>query len=195
MASLLTSPSQFGFSSDDLDRMVAMTFVERIEFHQRSVPRTTERWNWRASRRIRFRCWCWPSCQTAGRGRGANRWWTESGCADVFSVVACRGIVSVAPAPLAPGRLTVGLAVTEAIEDLVGGPSRYKSSGRTTSTCGAARSVGSWSRYRGSRPGQLVIGIGLNVNNDLSAAPADVRASAIAFCEVLGSVSAVVRWS
>ena len=113
--------------------------------------------------------------QTAGRGRGTNRWWTQAG-ALTFSLV-----LEAPPGQLPSDRwpqvaLVAGLAVCEALQSLV--PSaelRVKWPndvylGRRK-VCGIlSESVAGW-RDR------LVIGIGVNVNNRMEGAGFRVQGS------------------
>ena len=120
--------------------------------------------------------------QTAGRGRGANRWWTGRGSL-AFSLLLQPGDWQLASDPQ-PGRsLAVGVAIVDTARALV-----------------PARHVGlHWPNdvYVGNKKlagvlidvlqgGQHVIGVGLNVNNGLSGAPDDVRARATSMVELAG---------
>lgn len=110
--------------------------------------------------------------QTAGRGRGTNRWWSSWG-ALTFSLA-----LEAPPSQLPPARwpqvaLVAGLAVCEALEGHVPGadlrvkwPNDVYLSGRKL--CGILSESVPGHRDR------LVVGIGINVNNQ----PPDVRGSA-----------------
>ena len=118
--------------------------------------------------------------QTAGRGRGANRWWTGRGSL-AFSLVFDPAGWSLA-GDVQPARsLAVGLAIVDTIAPLV-----------------TARRVGlHWPNdvYVEERKlagilvdvlahGLHIVGIGLNVNNPLAEAPDDVRRRATSLCEL-----------
>lgn len=120
--------------------------------------------------------------QTAGRGRGANRWWAAEG-ALTFSLV-----IEPPPAQLPPARwpqlsLAAGLAICQALETFspqalfqVKWPNDVYAEGKKIS--GILIESPAQSR------GRLVIGIGVNVNNSLARAPAEIREVATALCDL-----------
>ena len=122
--------------------------------------------------------------QTAGRGRGANRWWAAPG-ALTFSL-----IVAPEPEALPPARwpqlsLAAGLAICQALETLapqallqVKWPNDVYAEGRKI----AGILIESPAQSRG----RLVIGVGVNVNNSLSGAPEEIRPLATALCDLEG---------
>lgn len=125
--------------------------------------------------------------QTAGRGRGANRWWAAPGA------LTCSVLIEMHPASLpAQSRpkvsLTAGLAVCEALRELLRKqkaspqiglkwPNDVLLSGRKV--CGILVEASS------ARADRLVIGIGLNVNNSLTQAPAELQQTATALVDVI----------
>lgn len=119
--------------------------------------------------------------QTAGRGRGANRWWSESG-ALTFSLLLEGGTDD----PAAPISLAVGVAVCDAIRSLHAGlepgvkwPNDVFLDGRKIAGILIERPSHDRRDY--------VVGIGLNVNNSLQQAPADVADVATSLIDVAGS--------
>jgi BirA family biotin operon repressor/biotin-[acetyl-CoA-carboxylase] ligase len=118
--------------------------------------------------------------QTAGRGRGANRWWSSDG-ALTFSLLLDH------PPQLPIGcwpqiSLTVGLAVCEALLQLRPGlpiglkwPNDVHVDGRK---------IGGSLIEVPPQAGRLVIGVGVNVNNSLIAAPTELRQIAISLRDV-----------
>ena len=116
--------------------------------------------------------------QTAGRGRGANRWWSSDG-ALMFSVVIDAKDYALPESRWPQISLTVGVAVCETLAVLANSTNER-----------AAHSVGLkwpndvWLNNRKvcgilveippTRCGRLVIGIGLNVNNSFATAPAEL---------------------
>ncbi len=109
--------------------------------------------------------------QTQGRGRGSNRWWTGAGSL-AFSLLFDPAQFGLPRGPRPEISLVVGLAVIEVVEPLL--PERI---------------VGlHWPNdvYVGSRKlagilidmlpdGRLIAGVGLNSNNTLADAPAELR--------------------
>jgi len=147
----------------DLDRLNAAGLVAQIDYHE-SLPSTSDRaLALAASDSALLPLLVLALRQTAGRGRGTNRWWAESG-ALTFSLA-----LETPPHLLPPDRwpqvaLVAGLAVCEALQSLVPAaelhvkwPNDVYLAGRKV--CGIlSESVAGW-RDR------LVVGMGVNVNN------------------------------
>lgn len=117
--------------------------------------------------------------QTAGRGRGTNRWWSAEG-ALTFSLA----VGPETPRPDQPGltSLLTALALVEAIQKCAGVAARVKWPNDVV--IGRRKAAGVL--LESPRPGRLVAGIGLNLNNSLDQAPADVRERSIAVAAVAG---------
>ena len=119
--------------------------------------------------------------QTAGRGRGANRWWSADGCL-TFTLLAPTEFVAANLRSLTA--LVVGAAVAETLEDLapqipVGlkWPNDVYLSGRKV--CGVLIETVS------APTAALAVGVGLNVNNSCAQAPAELRATATSLTDEL----------
>lgn len=110
--------------------------------------------------------------QTAGRGRGANRWWSTEGALTFSLIVA--GPETRTPAGEIPRlSLAAGLGVCEALREMspeidvrLKWPNDVYIAGRKV--CGILVELA-------PSGGRAVIGIGLNVNNSFQSAPADIR--------------------
>jgi BirA family biotin operon repressor/biotin-[acetyl-CoA-carboxylase] ligase len=149
----------------DLARLASCGLVARIDYHD-SLGSTSDRaLELAAQGAAPLPLLVLAQRQTAGRGRGANRWWAAEG-ALTFSL-----IVEAPPDRLPPDRwpqvaLAAGLAVCEALHAVlpaatlqVKWPNDVYLAGRKL--CGIlSESVPGW-RDR------LVVGIGINVNNSL----------------------------
>ncbi len=173
------------FSPNDLDRIVAETFVEHTDYHpklestnDRALKIARESADFHAATLVL------ADRQTAGRGREENRWWSDAG-ALTFSLLLPNESLSLPPADKPKTSLVAGMAVGSAIEQLVRGetaqlkwPNDVYLRGRKV--CGILVEA-----IDGSG-GVLVIGIGVNVNNSLSNAPDDLRSTATALCDVTG---------
>jgi len=173
------------FSRNDLDRIVAETFVEHTDYHPK-LESTNDRALQlaREDAELHAATLVLADRQTAGRGRGENRWWSSAG-ALTFSLLLPNESLSLPPADKPKTSLVAGLAVGDAIEQLVRGektqlkwPNDVYLRGRKV--CGILVEA-----IDGSG-GVLVIGIGVNVNNSLSHAPDDLRSTATALCDVTG---------
>lgn len=166
----------------DIDLLVRETFVCRVE-HYATVGSTNDR----ARECLADGAGPLPLLivadeQTAGRGRGANRWWTGKGS------LACSLIVGVdrfgldrADAPLVA--LAAAVAVAETVAPLLGShtvglhwPNDVIAAGRKLAGILVEVLSNRW----------LVVGIGLNTNNSLRDAPQDLQATATTLIELTG---------
>lgn len=107
--------------------------------------------------------------QTAGRGRGANRWWSGDG-AVLFSV-----IVDAAEYHLPESRwpqisLTAGAAVCQTLQTLLGPEMSVGLKWPNDVWLNGRKAAGILVEIPPARRGRLVIGVGLNVNNSFKAA-------------------------
>lgn len=122
--------------------------------------------------------------QTAGRGRGANRWWSAAG-ALTFSLLVETSDAALAPEKWPQFSLTAGLAICEALarhapHHLWGLKWPNDVFVDERKICGILIEAPSAARRR------LVIGIGINVNNSFASAPEELQQRATALCDVLG---------
>ena len=123
--------------------------------------------------------------QRGGRGRGKHRWWTGQGALAMSLVLDPTEFALQPEAPLPPQlALAVGVAVCHAVRAFI-----------------SNESVGlHWPNdvYVGQRklagiltealtPRRVIIGIGLNSNNTLDEAPAELRATAVTLRDLLGA--------
>lgn len=118
--------------------------------------------------------------QTAGRGRGANQWWSAPG-ALTFSLLPKPLVLPQEQLPLVS--LTVGTALCKSIEPLAGGQPVLLKWPNDVYLAGK-KVAGVLIEIPPVRPPRVVIGVGLNVNNSLEEAPADVRERAISLVDV-----------
>jgi len=172
-----------GLSPREVDRIVAESFVEQVEYHAE-----LDSTNSRALQIAHEETSCggvtlvFAESQTAGRGRGENRWWSGPG-ALTFSLLLPGEHLSLSTGEWPTTSLIAGLAVGEAIGQFVSGetamvkwPNDVYLRGRKV--CGILVEATSGAR------GMLAIGIGVNVNNSLAEAPDELASSAIAVCDV-----------
>ncbi|MDX1946259.1 MAG: biotin--[acetyl-CoA-carboxylase] ligase [Pirellulaceae bacterium] len=123
--------------------------------------------------------------QTGGRGRGLNRWWAAEG-ALTFTLVVDSSAAALSLALWPRAALVAGLAICEALAELapaaewrVKWPNDVFASGGKI--CGIlCESVPGWKD-------RLAIGIGINVNNSLAAAPDDIRHAARSLVDLDGA--------
>jgi len=124
----------------------------------------------------------WTGRQTAGRGRGANVWWSSAGSL-TFSLVIDAEETGL-PAERRPLlSLLTGLAVIDALKSFVGSglglkwPNDVWLSGRKV--CGILVETAR------RQPHRVVIGVGLNVSNSFRSAPPEMRQMATSLVDEL----------
>lgn len=122
--------------------------------------------------------------QTAGRGRGANRWWAAPGSL-TFSLIVDSGPTRISPARLPRQSLAAGLAICKGIESVLPQEApRLKWPNdvylRLRKVCGILIEGVAGAAHR------LVIGVGINVNNSFAEAPAELREKASSLADLSG---------
>jgi BirA family transcriptional regulator, biotin operon repressor / biotin---[acetyl-CoA-carboxylase] ligase len=146
----------------DLQRILKSGLVRHVEHHE-SLGSTSDRaLELAAGGDAPLPLLILAERQTAGRGRGTNRWWSVEGALMFSLVVDAAGALPPAARPRVA--LAAGLAICEALAELapsaswqVKWPNDVLAGGRKA--CGIlCESVPGW-------PERLVIGVGINVNN------------------------------
>jgi BirA family biotin operon repressor/biotin-[acetyl-CoA-carboxylase] ligase len=173
----------FGFADADLRRIRGATFVRTVEHHREILSTNTRALSWAEDSRLELPALVLTDLQTAGRGRGTNRWWSAPG-ALTFSLIIPR--VNSMDEAFGPRiSLTAGLAVYDSLQQLRPGleiglkwPNDVYV--RSRKICGILVEVSPRS------PNRLVVGMGINVNNSLTRAPPPVAATAISLMDVAG---------
>ena len=163
------------FSSDELRRIRTETFVCEVEHHMEIGSTNDRALELCGEVSLPVPYLILADRQTAGRGRGANRWWSSDG-ALLFSLIIDAADYALPETRWPQMSLTAGVAVCETLQDIVGEPGRHSVglkwpndvwlNGRKT--CGILVEVPP------ARRGRLVIGIGLNVNNSFESAPPEL---------------------
>jgi len=162
---------------------VAETFVERVE-HRPECASTNSRALELAGDNSASCTLVLADRQTDGRGRGENRWWSAEG-ALTFSVLVKPDLFRLPTRRWPQVSLTTGLAICDAIDELLSDPPACLKwpndvylGGRKV--CGIL--------VEGTDGGErsLVVGVGVNVNNSATAAPAELREKSVALCDVAG---------
>jgi BirA family biotin operon repressor/biotin-[acetyl-CoA-carboxylase] ligase len=173
------------FTSADVERIRSGNFVREIEVHS-EIGSTNDRAAERALEpSLPCPCLILAARQTAGRGRGANGWWSAPG-ALTFSLVLEPRRIGLVTERLPQVALASGLAVCEVVGELLPRspvglkwPNDVFLSGRKVS--GILIEAPS-----GGGAGRLIAGIGLNVNNAFATAPEELRRTAISMIDVAG---------
>lgn len=192
------------FADADFARIRDLTFVRRVEFHP-----TIDSTNQRAAElaresTIRAPVLVLAESQTKGRGRGSNQWWADHG-ALTFTLLLDTGF---AQRHLPQASLTVGLAVCEAVEEIIdaaiqGGAVPPGLSGDSEKPevqlkwpndvyCRQRKLCGILIELPTTNPQLLAIGIGINVNNSVRHAPQELQTTAVALCDIIGQDHSLV---
>jgi len=173
-------PSSQNHSSNfDLTRVLAETFVGDVEFHRELASTNDLALQRHASDNLPLLVIA--EHQTAGRGRGENRWWSADGALMLSLLLD----VDLPMQRWPQVSLTVGLAVCEVLGGLVSDrqiglkwPNDVYLDQRKV--CGILVEVPTEAQRR------IVLGIGLNVNNSFSNAPEELQQTATSMSDAAG---------
>ena len=161
----MDDPNQF-----DLPRIEASPLLAGVEFRETVESTQTLARDLAAHTDVRMPLLVLASQQTAGRGRGENRWRSASG-ALTFSVVLAGDRLDRSAGTLAQVSLASALAVCGAVERFapqaecgIKWPNDVLLDGRKVSGVLIETPAGG----RAGRSGPIIVGIGLNVNNSLA---------------------------
>ena len=166
----------------DLDEIRATTFVRRIEFHEQLTSTNDHAVQLAAEAEDSYPLLVVTNEQTAGRGRGENAWWAEAGSL-AFSLLWRPAPASLPRREWPQVSLHVALGVGAAIEELLENQRAELKWPNDVYLC-ERKVCGILVEVPATAPDTLVVGVGLNVNNSLHAAPADLSRTAIALCQV-----------
>jgi BirA family biotin operon repressor/biotin-[acetyl-CoA-carboxylase] ligase len=172
------------FTSADVERIRSAGFVCDVEVHS-EIGSTNDRAAERAEEAdLRCPCLVLAARQSAGRGRGVNSWWSGPG-ALTFSLVLEPRRVGLATEFFPQVALAAGLAVCEVIEQTLTEQPVGLKWPNDVFLCGK-KVCGILLEAPRIDSGRLITGIGVNVNNTLAAAPADLRRTAVSMIDVAG---------
>jgi BirA family transcriptional regulator, biotin operon repressor / biotin---[acetyl-CoA-carboxylase] ligase len=172
------------FTSADVERIRSLGHVAEVEVHS-EIGSTNDRAIERAlEQTLRCPCLILADRQTAGRGRGGNLWWSAPG-ALTFSLVLEPRRVGLATEAFPQVALAAGLAACEAIEQILPQASPRLKWPNDVFLCGKKVS-GILLESPRADSGRLIVGVGLNVNNSLAAAPVELRETAVSMIDVTG---------
>lgn len=176
----------------DLDLIRRASFVKHVEWHD-VLPSTSDRGiELVANGNIVTPLLILAGEQSAGRGRGLNRWWSDAG-ALTFSLVfdpmgdqLARGADVVEAAHWPKIALTAAIALCDVMQELLPDvpcalkwPNDVLLQGKKV-----AGILAEVPPATPPSPRRLVLGMGINVNNSLKLAPAEVKAVGTAICDV-----------
>jgi BirA family biotin operon repressor/biotin-[acetyl-CoA-carboxylase] ligase len=178
-----SNSSFWRFSTEDLERVRTATFVSTVR-HEVAVDSTnTQALLLATDPQLALPALVVTDRQTAGRGRGAHRWWSADGALTCSLVLRCPETRDVSGWPRVA--LTTGIAVCEALHQLcpaldaaVKWPNDVYVQGRKI--CGILVEIPPQASHR------MVVGMGVNVNNRFDQAPAAIRDRAATLRDVAG---------
>lgn len=160
-------------SARDIEAVKDKSFVRTVEFHP-ELPSTNDLALQRATcEDIDTPLLVLAGLQTAGRGRGSNQWWSAAGALTFSLVLDAR---EYEPTGTCDPRLSVttALALQDALSEYVPrGELRLK--WPNDLYLGSQKVAGILLERSSTCPDRLVVGVGINVNNSLSAAPDEIR--------------------
>ncbi len=171
------------FQPTDLERIKVESPVRVVEYYPQ-LPSTSDR----ASQLARVEECETPliiltELQTAGRGRGSNRWWAGPG-ALTFTLV-----VDFANGQRPAGDTRVSLAAALAVRHALNafdGTADFQLKWPNDVYFQSRKIAGILLERPAACPERLVVGVGINVNNSVQEAPAAIRATATSFFDATG---------
>jgi BirA family transcriptional regulator, biotin operon repressor / biotin---[acetyl-CoA-carboxylase] ligase len=171
------------FSRSDIDRIVAETFIGHVEYYPELASTNCRALQLANELPGRRECTLvLADEQTAGRGRGTNRWWSGPG-ALTFSVLLEPQAIHLPANRWPQVSLAAGLAVCDAIEGLVDDVTTCLKWPNDVYLCGR-KICGILVEAANGQLGCLVLGIGVNVNNSVENAPEELRTKALSLSDV-----------
>jgi len=166
-----------------LSRVRAETFVKHVEPHEEIASTNDRALELAADIDLPTPALVIAERQTAGRGRSSNVWRSGPGSLTFSLIIERPATLPIEQTPIIS--LLAGLAVQRAISTVVAGrpvkvkwPNDVYVDGRKAS--------GILTEVASSAARRIVIGIGINVNNSLADAPADIRTKAVSLREAVG---------
>jgi BirA family transcriptional regulator, biotin operon repressor / biotin---[acetyl-CoA-carboxylase] ligase len=166
----------------DIPQLLAGGFVTRVE-HLQSLTSTNDHARQFAAAADRDEIVLIVADeQTAGRGRGANRWWTGSG-ALAFSVLLDPALRNIERCHFYLISLAAAIAIVETARPLV--PARQVGLHWPNDVFVDGRKL-SGVLVEALADGRHIVGIGVNLNNSLASAPDELRAVATTLADLSG---------
>jgi len=167
------------------DKIRSRTFVHFVEYHPVLESTNSLAMELREELIRRAPALVLTDEQTAGRGRGSNRWWATTG-ALTFSLVLDAERHGPSPEKCSLVALAAGLAVNNLVTDLIADRD-VRTKWPNDVLVADQKICGILTEQQATDTGNvIVIGIGVNVNNSLTSAPHDVQQRATSVFDVTG---------
>jgi len=166
----------------DLESLLSNTFLQRVVYFAETDSTNTRAVELLAKEQsLSTPCLVYAENQRAGRGRGANQWWSTDGSLTFSLVVDFRAIgLSVQQRPLLP--LLTGMAIAQTGESVVP-VGNYSLKWPNDVYLAGRKLAGVLTEVPSQSADQAVIGVGLNVNNRFADAPDELKAVCISLAD------------
>ena len=182
-------------TESDLNKLLETTFLKSVKhFSQTDSTNKQAIKLLSAGKSTKTPCLIYAESQTAGRGRGSNQWWSQTGSL-TFSVIVNAEEFSLSPEELIKLPLLTGLAVLQTGRAIVDDPADcdaafalkwpndvYLADRKLAGILIEVPSVKATSATD-VKARHAVIGVGINVNNSWIAAPEDLRTKGISLLD------------
>ncbi len=176
--------SRHGSPAIDRRRLLAETLLESVEYHEELDSTNNRAKTLAREGGVALPALVLTDRQTAGRGRGANRWWTGSGGL-AFTLLADTRSWNVPADRLAMTALAAGIAVVEAISPQL---PRCEVGLRWPNDVYVGQGKLAGILVEVPLEGRLVVGVGINTNCRLADAPAEVAGRAATLIDLSGEI-------
>jgi len=176
------------FSAEEIERISRNSFVERVEYSPVITSTNDRALELAQQPHLESPLLVLTEEQTAGRGRGANRWWSAPG-AVIFSLLFEPGLLDLPAATWPRVAIVTGLTLCELFREIA--PQVKVSLKWPNDVWLEERKVAGIlvevppARY--PLPQRLIVGVGVNVLNSWQQAPEELRHKGIALCDVWAS--------
>ena len=176
-----TSVSSAVIGLFDTERLRRETFIAEVECHAELESTNNRALALAANANSATPFLVLAERQTAGRGRGANVWWSAPGSL-TFSLLFDSAAIGVPLDRWPQVSLAAALAIRQTVADVLPGDDVRVKWPNDVFLRGK-KVAGILVEVPPLRPQKLVLGIGLNVNNSFAAAPAELRSIATALID------------
>ena len=164
----------------DEPELLATPLLASVELHA-ELPSTNDRAKQLAAGSALLPCLIVAEQQTAGRGRGSNQWWSSGGSL-TFSLLLAPSQHGLTAQHYGGLSLATAAALCDTVASTTGAQALVKWPNDVL--IGPKKIAGVL--LESPAPDRMVIGVGLNVNNHLADAPAEVRGRATSLLEASG---------
>ncbi|MBS0204137.1 MAG: biotin--[acetyl-CoA-carboxylase] ligase [Planctomycetes bacterium] len=160
----------------DIPTLLAESFVRQAQWHSELASTNSRALELAADLSVVTPLLIGATTQTAGRGRGTNRWWAGDGTL-MFSILFDMPRLGLPQSEWPRFSLATALSIAETIEAFLPNvPVGLKWPNDVW--LGNRKTCGILIEQSDRSPGRLVVGIGLNINTQFADAPDDLRAIA-----------------